>query len=68
MANYVLSTAFCDQVFLAYARAALDGLREAAVAAAGRIAVRHAIGRRERAISRDLKGLDRRILKDIGLA
>lgn len=67
MANYVLSTAFSDQVFLTYARTALDGLREIAGEAAKRIAARHAAGRREHAIRRDLRSLDRRSLRDIGL-
>jgi hypothetical protein len=67
MANYVLSYAFSDQVFLTYARAALTGLREAAGEAARRIATRHAAGRREHAIRRDLRTLDRRSLRDIGL-
>ena len=34
---------------------------------AGRIAARHAAERRERAIRRDLRTLDRRSLRDIGL-
>ena len=67
MANYILSTAFSDQIFLTYARAALDGLRETAGEAARRIAARHATERRIRAISRDLRSLDRRSLRDIGL-
>ena len=72
MANYVLSYAFSDQVLLTYARAAVDGLREKAAEAAGRIATRNAARntreRRRRAIYRDLKSLDRRRLRDIGLA
>ncbi len=72
MANYVLSYAFSDQVFLTYARAAVSGLRETAVETARRIAARNAARnaeeRRIRAIRRDLKSLDRRSLWDIGLA
>lgn len=71
MANYVLSYAFSDQVLLTYARAAVDGLREKAAEAAGRIATRNAARntreRRQRALYRDLKSLDRRRLRDIGL-
>ena len=67
MANYGLSTAFSDEVFLIYARAALDRLREFAGEAAKRIAARHAEERRARVIRRDLRDLDRRRLRDIGL-
>lgn len=67
MAGYIVSTAFSDEVFLTYARAAVDRLRETAGAAAKRIAARHAEERRARAIRRDLRSLDRRSLQDIGL-
>ena len=68
MANYVLSYAFSDQVFLTYARAAMDRLRETAGEFAKRIAQRQARQRRVRAIYKDLKSLDQRGLRDIGLA
>ena len=68
MANYVLSTAFSDQVFLTYARAAVSRLREVAGETAKRFAARNTGERRIRAIRRDLKSLDRRSLRDIGLA
>ena len=68
MANYVLSTVFSDQVLLTYARAAFDGLREKAAEVAERIAARNSRERRRRAIYRDLRSLDRRSLRDIGLA
>ena len=66
MANYVLSHAFCDQVFLTYARAALDGLRETAGDAVKRVAARLAQEHRARGLRRALRALDRHILQDIG--
>jgi len=68
MANYVLSTTFSDQVFLTYARAAVSGLREVAGETAKRFAERNADKRHFRAIRRDLRSLDGRSLRDIGLA
>ena len=68
MANYVLSTAFSDQVVLTYARAAVSRLREVAGEIAKRIAARNTEERRRLAISRDLRSLDRHCLQDIGLA
>jgi uncharacterized protein YjiS (DUF1127 family) len=68
MANYVLSTAFSDQVFLTYARATLQASREIAGQAAEKIAVRYASARRERTLRRALSLLNQRGLRDIGLA
>jgi uncharacterized protein YjiS (DUF1127 family) len=68
MANYVLSTAFSDQVFLAYAQATLQASREIAGQAAEKIASRYARARRERALRRALSLLNQRGLRDIGLA
>ena len=68
MANYVLSTAFSDQVFLAYAQATLQASREIAGQAAEKIASRYASSRRERALRRALSLLNQRGLRDIGLA
>ncbi len=68
MANYVLSTAFSDQVFLAYAQATLQASREIAGQAAENIAARYASARRERALRRALSLLNQRSLRDIGRA
>ena len=68
MANYVLSTAFSDQFFLAYAQATLQASREIAGQAAEKIASRYASARRERALRRALSLLNQRGLRDIGLA
>ena len=68
MANYVLSTAFSDQVFLVYAQATLQASREIAGQAAEKIAARYASARRERALRRALSLLNQRGLRDIGLA
>lgn len=68
MANYVLSHAFCDQVFLTYLYTAVDGLRETAGKAVERATARLARERKARALRRNLRGLDRHILQDIGQA
>lgn len=65
MANYVLSYAFSDQLLLTYARAAVVALRDKAP---GRIATRNARERHTRVIYKDLRSLDKRGLRDIGLA
>lgn len=68
MANYVLSTAFSDQVFITYAQAYLQALREHAGQVTDKIAARVASARRERALHRALSLLNERSLRDIGRA
>lgn len=68
MANYVLSYAFSDQLLLTYARAAVVALRDKVAEVAGRIATRNARERHTRVIYKDLRSLDKRGLRDIGLA
>lgn len=68
MANYVLSTAFSDQILLTYLRALAESLRERAQDSLERLAVRIARAKRERALRRALSRLDERALRDIGLA
>jgi hypothetical protein len=60
MANYVLSTAFSDQVFITYAQAYLQALREHAGQVTDKIAAR--------ALHRALSLLNERSLRDIGRA
>ncbi len=68
MANYVLSYAFSDQVFQAYAQHALLTLREIADQATEKAAARYARARRERALHRAFGRLNEHNLRDIGLA
>ena len=68
MANYVLSTAFSDQLLLTYLRALMESLRERAQDSLQHLVARTARAKRERALRRALNRLDERALRDIGLA